>query len=84
MSLFSLEKWSLNRDLITVFKYSEIIDLEAMSSSQENCPLTGILEYGVFVGSHYVWKDIIWVMMSCFIFTAGGQARKRQNHHISD
>lgn len=54
MDLFSLEKWSLNRDLITVFKFSEIIDTEAMSGSQENHLLTGIWEYGCFLGFHCV------------------------------
>lgn len=85
LGLFSLEKQSLNRDLITVFRFSEIIDTEAMSGSQENCLLTGILKYGCFLGFHCMWKDIIWVMMSsCSFFPAGVQARKSLNHHRSD
>lgn len=85
LGLFSLEKQSLNRDLITVFRFSEIIDTEAMSGSQENCLMTGIFKYGCFLGFHCVWKDILWVMMSsCSFFAAGGQARKCLNHHRSD
>lgn len=85
LGLFSLEKWGLYRDLITIFKLSEIIDTEAMRGSQESCLLTGALEDDCFLGFHCAWKDIIWVMMSsCSFFSAGRQARKCLNHQESD
>lgn len=85
LGLFSPEKGGLHRDLITVFKFSEIIDTEALSISQENCLLTGTFVYGCFLGFHRAWEDIIWVMMSsCSLFTAGRQARKSLNHQRSD